>query len=170
MPDVDCCCPLSRAQVVLAAVQSPLLSDRKRASLLIPRLCNIILSAPNSCRHVSGATLLLVFVSRQCSGTDSFESSMLPQILVKWWSEYPAELLQSRVAAPLQQYLTDQLSTTKKLNVHVMNSIKVLAKVAEANQLGRQLPPEAFYNELIRCRPAGPVAVAAGNPRHEQVV
>lgn len=32
----------------------------------------------------------------------------------------------------------------------VMNVIKVLAKVEEANQLGRQLPPEAFYNELIR--------------------
>ena len=32
-----------------------------------------------------------------------------------------------------------------------MNVIKVLAKVEEANQLGRQLPPEAFYNELIRC-------------------
>jgi hypothetical protein len=31
-----------------------------------------------------------------------------------------------------------------------MNVIKVLAKVEEANQLGRQLPPEAFYNELIR--------------------
>ena len=69
---------------------------------------------------------------------------------MKWWSEYPAELLQSRVVAPLQQYLTGELSTTKKLNVHVMNSIKVLARVEEANQLGRQLPPEAFYNELIR--------------------
>lgn len=72
------------------------------------------------------------------------------QILVKWWSEYPAELLQSRVVQPLQQYLTDELSTTKKLTVSVMNSIKVLAKVEEANQLGRQLPPEAFYNDLIR--------------------
>jgi len=26
----------------------------------------------------------------------------------------------------------------------------VLARVEEANQLGRLLPPEAFYNELIR--------------------
>ncbi len=33
----------------------------------------------------------------------------------------------------------------------VMNVIKVLAKVEEANQLGRQLPPDSFYNELIRC-------------------
>jgi len=48
-----------RAQVVLAAVQSPLLDDRKRASLLIPRICNIILNAPNSCRHVDPPPPLL---------------------------------------------------------------------------------------------------------------
>ena len=29
--------------------------------------------------------------------------------------------------------------------------MKVLAKIEEANQIGRNLPPEAFYNELIRC-------------------
>lgn len=55
---------------------------------------------------------------------------------------------------PLQQYLTDELFVTKKLTVSVMNVIKVLAKVEEANQLGRQLPPEAFYNELIRSDPS----------------
>jgi ubiquitin-protein ligase E3 A len=33
--------------------------------------------------------------------------------------------------------------------VAVMNAIKVLALVEEANQMGRKLPPEAFYNELI---------------------
>ena len=27
---------------------------------------------------------------------------------------------------------------------------QVLAKIEEANQIGRNLPPEAFYNELIR--------------------
>jgi hypothetical protein len=69
---------------------------------------------------------------------------------VKWWAEYPGPLLQERVVVPLQQYLTDELFVTKKLTVSVMNVIKVLAKVEEANQLGRQLPPEAFYNELIR--------------------
>lgn len=72
------------------------------------------------------------------------------QCLVKWWAEYPGPLLQERVVIPLQQYLTDELFVTKKLTVSVMNVIKVLAKVEEANQLGRQLPPEAFYNELIR--------------------
>ena len=72
------------------------------------------------------------------------------QCLVKWWAEYPAELLEKRVVRPLQQYLTDELFVTKKLTVSVMNVIKVLAKVEEANQIGRKLPPEAFYNELIR--------------------
>jgi hypothetical protein len=39
---------------------------------------------------------------------------------------------------------------TKKLTVGVMNAIKVLAKVEEANQLARaKLPPEGFYNALI---------------------
>ena len=41
-----------RAQVVLAAVQSPLLAEAKQASVLIPRLCNTILLAPSNCRHV----------------------------------------------------------------------------------------------------------------------
>ncbi|MCJ1422701.1 hypothetical protein MMC29_000581 [Sticta canariensis] len=88
------------------------------------------------------------------------------RILVKWWAEYPAELLEKRVVQPLQQYLTEELVVTKKLTVGVMNTIKVLAKVEEANQLGRQLPPEAFYNQLIRCgggvltRSAASIAVA----------
>lgn len=42
-----------RAQVVLAAVQSPLLGDTKHASVLVPRLCSCILMAPQHCRHVS---------------------------------------------------------------------------------------------------------------------
>ena len=48
---------------------------------------------------------------------------------------------------------------TKKLTTQVMSAIKALAVVDQANQLGRLLPPEAFYNELIRCplaRPAAP--------------
>lgn len=79
------------------------------------------------------------------------------QCLVKWWAEYPGPLLQERVVMPLQQYLTDELFVTKKLTVSVMNVIKVLAKVEEANQLGRQLPPEAFYNELIRSVATSPL-------------
>lgn len=75
------------------------------------------------------------------------------QMLVKWWAEYPEDLLEQRVVRPLQDYLTSELMVTKKLTVSVMNVIKVLAKVEEANQLGRNLPPDAFYNELIRCDP-----------------
>lgn len=44
---------LHRAQVLLAAAQSPLLAEKKLASVLIPRLCNSILTAPSSSRHVS---------------------------------------------------------------------------------------------------------------------
>ncbi|KAK9909040.1 hypothetical protein WJX75_006403 [Coccomyxa subellipsoidea] len=110
-----------RAQVVLAACQSPLLCERRSASVLIPRLCSSTLQAPSSCRHM----------------------------LVKWWAEYPEDLLEQRVVRPLQDYLTSELMVTKKLTVSVMNVIKVLAKVEEANQLGRKLPPDAFYNELI---------------------
>ena len=110
-----------RAQVVLAALQSPLLGDTRCANSLIPRICNILLAAPTSCKH----------------------------LLVRWWSDYPADLLERRVVRPLQRYLTDELYATKKLTVAVMNAIKVLALVEESNQLGRKLPPEAFYNELI---------------------
>lgn len=72
------------------------------------------------------------------------------QTLVSWWSDYPEDLLTQRVLQPLQRYLTTELVVTKKLTVSVMNTIKVLAKIEEANQIGRKLPPEAFYNELIR--------------------
>jgi ubiquitin-protein ligase E3 A len=114
-------CCASLPQVLLAAMQSQLLGDSRVANTLIPRVCNAVLAAPSSTRH----------------------------LLVKWWAEYPAELLETRVVKPLQKYLTDELYATKKLTISVMNVIKVLAKVEEANQLGRQLPPDAFYNELI---------------------
>jgi hypothetical protein len=47
------------------------------------------------------------------------------QLLVKWWSDYPAELLEQRVVAPMQAYLTKELMATKKLTIGVMNAIKV---------------------------------------------
>jgi hypothetical protein len=47
------------------------------------------------------------------------------QLLVKWWSDYPAELLERRVVAPMQAYLTKELMATKKLTIGVMNAIKV---------------------------------------------
>lgn len=50
---------------------------------------------------------------------------VLAQILVKWWAEYPEQLLARRVVAPLQAYLTSELVITKKLTVSVMNTIKV---------------------------------------------
>ena len=44
-----------------------------------------------------------------------------------------------------------RVQETKKLTGNVMAAIKTMAVVDQANQLGRVLPPEAFYNELIRC-------------------
>eukprot|EP00879_Flechtneria_rotunda_P005191 GHRR01005473.1.p1 GENE.GHRR01005473.1~~GHRR01005473.1.p1 ORF type:complete len:1380 (+),score=526.24 GHRR01005473.1:240-4379(+) len=110
-----------RAQVLLAASQNPLLGEHHFAKALLPRLCSIILGAHKATRH----------------------------LLVKWWSDYPAELLEQRVVAPMQTYLTKELMATKKLTIGVMNAIKVLAKVEEANQVGRKLPPDGFYNQLI---------------------
>lgn len=110
-----------RAQVLLAAAQNPLLGEHHFAKALLPRLCSIILTAPKATRH----------------------------LLVKWWSDYPGPLLEERVVRPLQSYLTKELMATKKLTVSVMNAIKVLSKVEQANQISRKLPPEAFYNTLI---------------------
>ena len=53
-------------------------------------------------------------------------------------------------AHPLAHWCRPPPPHTHTRACSVMNVIKVLAKVEEANQLGRQLPPEAFYNELIR--------------------
>lgn len=52
------------------------------------------------------------------------------QLLVKWWSDYPAQLLEQRVVAPIQSYLTKELMATKKLTIGVMNAIKVSLHVA----------------------------------------
>jgi hypothetical protein len=60
--------------VLLAAAQNPLLGEHHFAKALLPRLCSIILSAPKATRH----------------------------LLVKWWSDYPGPLLESRVVSPLQ--------------------------------------------------------------------
>ncbi|CAD7697676.1 unnamed protein product [Ostreobium quekettii] len=110
-----------RTQVLLAAAQHPLLVEQPFAKSLLPRLCSTILNSPSAARH----------------------------LLVKWWGEYPGELLEEAVVKPLQCYVTKELMATKKLTVSVMNAIKVLSKVEESNDIGRKLPPEAFYNQLI---------------------
>jgi ubiquitin-protein ligase E3 A len=110
-----------RAALLLAAAQCPLLADRAAGGVLVPRLCHTILRAPRTARAR----------------------------LVGWWADYPADLLATRVVAPLQAFLTAELCATKKLTAAVMHAIKVLALVEEANAAGRALPPDAFYNELI---------------------
>ncbi len=42
-----------RVQVLLAAMQSVLLGDSRCANVIIPRICNVVLAAPSSTRHVS---------------------------------------------------------------------------------------------------------------------
>lgn len=110
-----------RAQVLLAVIQHPLLNEPTFAKALLPRLCQTVLNAPSGTRH----------------------------LLIKWWADYPRTLLEDSVIKPLQSYVTKELMVTKKLTVNVMNAIKVLAKVEEANEIGRKLPPESFYNQLI---------------------
>ncbi|GFR50165.1 hypothetical protein Agub_g12331, partial [Astrephomene gubernaculifera] len=110
-----------RAQVLLAALQHPLLSEPACARQLLPRLAATVMAAP----------------------------PLVRSWLVRWWAEYPGPLLESRVVQPLQAFLTRELGATKKLTTPVMNVIKVLARVEEAASLSRSLPPEAFYNTLI---------------------
>eukprot|EP00210_Caulerpa_lentillifera_P001329 g1279.t1 len=110
-----------RAQLLLAAAQHPLLDKHSFAKSLLPKLCLTVLNAPSGARS----------------------------LLSKGWAEYSGLLLKQAVIHPLQAYVTKELTATKKLTVTVMNAIKVLSKVHEANEKGRKLPPEAFYNQLI---------------------
>ncbi|KAJ9519970.1 hypothetical protein QJQ45_014702 [Haematococcus lacustris] len=110
-----------RAQLLLAALHCPLLMQHAAAKQLLPRLCFSIIHAPESGQ----------------------------QLLVQSWAAYPGPLLSERMVQPLQSYLTKELTATKKLTTSIMAVIRVLALIEEANQIGRQLPPEAFYNQLI---------------------
>jgi hypothetical protein len=63
------------------------------------------------------------------------------QLLVKWWSDYPAPLLEQRVVAPMQSYLTKELMATKKLTIGVMNAIKVRKDVTSSPDCATQPLP-----------------------------
>ncbi|GIM14106.1 hypothetical protein Vretimale_17132, partial [Volvox reticuliferus] len=110
-----------RAQVLLAALQHPLLSDPQCARQLLPKLVATAMGA----------------------------APVVRTWLVQWWAEYPGPLLEFRVVAPLQAYLTRELGATKRLTTPLMNVIKVLARVAEAASRSDSLPPEVFYNTLV---------------------
>lgn len=103
------------------SAQHPCLEEHTFAQLVLPKLCHSILSA----------------------------APISQQLLVRWWSSYPKDILADRVVKPLQSYITIELQATKKLTLAVMNSIKVLAKVEEASMVHLLLPPEVFYNQLI---------------------
>lgn len=119
--DSPCDAADSPCDAVQAAAQNPCLTHHPYAKVCLPKLCTALLSAPPSCQ----------------------------KLLVTWWSMYPGKALEDRVVKPLQSYTTHELQATKKLTLAVMNAIKVLAKVEEANMVHMTLPPEAFYNQLI---------------------
>ncbi|GLC36844.1 hypothetical protein PLESTB_000776500 [Pleodorina starrii] len=110
-----------RAQVLLAALQHPLLSEPRCAAKLVPQLAAAVTGAPPVVRTW----------------------------LVRWWAEYPGPLLEKRLVAPLQSHLTRELGATKKLTGALMAVIQVLGLVEEAARLSHCLPPEVFYNRLI---------------------
>ncbi|GLI67883.1 hypothetical protein VaNZ11_012174, partial [Volvox africanus] len=110
-----------RAQVLLAALQHPLLSDPHCARQLLPKLVATAMGA----------------------------APVVRTWLVHWWAEYPGPLLESRVVTPLQAYLTRELGATKRLTTPLMDVIKVLARVAEAASRSNSLPSEVFYNALV---------------------
>lgn len=72
------------------------------------------------------------------------------QGLVHGWSLWNGGELYRRLVEPLQSFLTDELRQHRRLTVPVMNCIKVLHLVHQANALGGQLPLDAFNNHLIR--------------------
>eukprot|EP01025_Chloroclados_australasicus_P060238 TRINITY_DN7715_c0_g1_i4.p1 TRINITY_DN7715_c0_g1~~TRINITY_DN7715_c0_g1_i4.p1 ORF type:complete len:816 (-),score=108.71 TRINITY_DN7715_c0_g1_i4:1308-3701(-) len=112
-----------RVQVVLVLLQLPMLPGNQVGRDNIPLLAQAVLMAPSAARR----------------------------LLIRWWSEIPAEPLKRMVQA-LQWFLTDDLMTYKKLKPATMNSIKLLARIEEANRLREasvRLPPETFYNQLI---------------------
>ena len=78
--------------------------------------------APPACAPAGTSAGLRV--QRNCCDLAVWRQTLPAQLLVKWWAEYPGELLEARVVRPLQRYLTDELYATKKLTVSVMNVIK----------------------------------------------
>ena len=79
------------------SAQHPCLEEHAFAQVVLPKLCHSVLSA----------------------------ASISQQLLVRWWSTYPKDILAERVVRPLQSYITVKLQATKKLTLAVMNSIKV---------------------------------------------
>ncbi len=94
------CCALLRwaalLQVLLAAMQSQLLGDSRVANTLIPRVCNAVLAAPSSTRHVS-----CCFVGQGwfCGARVAESTGWLALLLLSSWA----------LAAHLRSHTTHQL-------------------------------------------------------------
>jgi hypothetical protein len=73
------------------ASQHPCLEEHAFAHVVLPKLCHSILSAVTTSQ----------------------------QLLVRWWSSYPKDILARRVVAPLQSYITIELQARLLLAVFV---------------------------------------------------
>jgi hypothetical protein len=71
----------SKFSCVQFAAQHPCLEEQPFAPMVLPKLCHSILSAATTSQ----------------------------QLLVRWWSTYPKNILAQRVVAPLQNYITIEL-------------------------------------------------------------
>ena len=105
------------------SAQHPCLEEHAFAQVVLPKLCHSVLSA----------------------------ASISQQLLVRWWSTYPKDILADRVVRPLQSYITVELQATKKLTLAVMNSIKVrpamqVAAIATLPANRRSLLPQRFFH------------------------
>jgi hypothetical protein len=75
-----------RAQVLLAAMQSQLLGDSRIANTLIPRVCNAVLAAPSSTRHVRlpAAAVPAAAVPAAAVPAAAAAAAALPSLLAGW--------------------------------------------------------------------------------------
>lgn len=111
----------ARVHVLLSLMQSPLMSESRCASTLVPRMCEAVLAAPASCRAA----------------------------LVRAWSAYSEELLESSVVKPLHHFIAEEVEATGVLSSRVMSAVKVLALAFEGSCEGGVLPASAFANEYL---------------------
>ena len=109
-------------QVLLAVFQNPLLSEKKMAYNMNPKICQVVM--------------------------DSIRFSH--QLLSNWWSDYPASILAGRVVRPFQDYISTTLDREcGHVSPSLICTLNVLALVEESNQRKNVLPMEEFYNPLI---------------------
>ena len=111
-------------QVLLSVLQNPLLSQSKMAYTMNPKICKVV----TNCTSRAGNH----------------------QLLITWWSEYPARILGGRIVRPFQDYISTTLEREcGHVSASLICTLNVLALVEESNRRSNTLPIEEFYNPLI---------------------